>query len=143
MRKRLVLLVCTAAVLAAADLSLKALVATEPWAFHARSHAWAALSATVLLASIALALLPSRLVAAASGVLAGGTLANLVSAARDDGRVPNPLVVADVAFNPADVFVLVGIVLQTAALVALAIRHRERLPQSTVAVRLVRRLRRR
>ena len=63
----------------------------------------------MLVAVLVLALLPSRLVAAAAGVVAGGVLGNVISAYRHGGRVPNPLVVGTVAFNLADVFVLAGV----------------------------------
>ncbi len=146
MRERLALLAVPAVGLAAVDLVVKSLVATPPGLFHQRSHAWIVLSSCVLVVLIAFAGLPSRVLAVASGVLAGGVLGNLGSAVLHHGRVANPLVVARgsevVAFNLADLWVLGGIALVTTALGALVIRFRDLLPDSTVAVRVVRRLRR-
>jgi hypothetical protein len=145
MRQRLVLLLVLAAALATADLTVKRLLPTDPWLFHQRSHAWIELSVALLLALALLPRLPSRFVALAGGILAGGVLGNLVSARWNDGLVPNPFVMTGddgvVAFNLADVFVLSGILLLTAAVVRVTIRHRDVLPQSTVAVRAFRRVR--
>jgi lipoprotein signal peptidase len=99
---------------------------------HARSQLWVALSIAVLAGSVALSMLPSRFVAVASGVLAGGVLGNLVWARWHNGVVANPFVVTsgatEVAFNLADVFVLAGILLEMAALIVLTIRYRHLLP---------------
>jgi len=145
MRQRLVLVVVPALLTAATDLALKLTLPTEAWLFHHRSAAWIDLSTVLLLATPVLARLPSRLVALAAGVFAGGVLGNLVSASWNDGSVPNPFVVVGrdgvLAFNLADVFVLVGIVLLTASLVLVTIRNRDVLPQSTLPVRAVRGLR--
>lgn len=145
MRQRLVLVVVPAVTIAAVDLTLKALVPTDPWLLHQRSGAWVDLSAVLLVVLLLLARLPSRLVAAAGGMFGGGVLGNLISARWNDGRVPNPFVVVGndgvLAFNLADVFVLLGIVLLTASLVRVTIRNRDVLPQSTLPVRALRRLR--
>jgi hypothetical protein len=142
---RLAIALAVAAPLTGADLLVKALVPTDPLHFHARSYQWVALSLVLLVVSGLFARLPSRLGALAGGVLAGGVLGNLVSAAWHGLRVPNPLVVQGgglaVAFTLADVFVLAGIALQTVAALALAVRYRKLLPQSTIPVRIVRRLR--
>jgi hypothetical protein len=131
MRARLVLVVVPAVVLASADLLVKALVATPAWNFHERSATWSVGSGLLLLCAVALARLPSRLVAAAAGITSAGVLGNLVSAARSGGRVPNPLVVGGptdgIAFNLADVLVLAGLLLLMPALAAVTIRHRDRL----------------
>jgi Signal peptidase (SPase) II len=129
--ERLLLVVVPAAVLAAADLGVKASVATPPWDLHQRSTAWFALSLLVLAALLALAAVPSRAVAVAAGVMSGGVIGNLVSARLDGNRVPNPLLLGDhangVAFNLADVFVLIGNLLLVVTLMAVAIRNRHRL----------------
>jgi len=147
MRQRFLLLLVLVCAVAAADLAVKELKPTDPDYFHPRSQSWAFLSIAVVSLSVLLTRLPSRLVAVASGILAGGVTGNLVTAALNDGRVANPFVVTTddsvLAFNLADVFVLGGIVLLTAALVEVTIRHRHLLPRSTVPARAARRLRRR
>jgi hypothetical protein len=126
--ERLLLIVVPAALLALADLLVKANVATPPWDFHQRSGAWAALSAVLLLGALALALVPSTGVAIAAGVMCGGVLGNLVSARLDGGRVPNPLAVGDTfAFNLADVFILTGNSLLMVTLIVVTLRNRDRL----------------
>jgi hypothetical protein len=127
MRLRLLLVVGPALLLAGADLVVKATVATRAWDFHVRSPLWVGFSIALAVGTLALAVVPSRFAAVAAGVVAGGVLGNLLSAWRHGGRVPNPLVAGTLAFNLADVFVLVGAVLQTVALVRAAIRHRERI----------------
>ena len=129
--ERLALVVTTAAVLAAADLAVKASVATPAWDVHQRSSAWVALSLLVLVSLVALAVVPSRAVSIAAGVMMAGVVGNLVSARLDGNRVPNPLLLGDhtngIAFNLADVFVLAGNLLLVATLAAVTIRNRHRL----------------
>jgi hypothetical protein len=129
--ERVFLVVGPAAALALADLTVKSRVPTPPWDFHQRSSAWFALSVVVLVGALALALVPSIAVGLAAGVMSGGVIGNLVSARLDDNRVPNPFLIGSprngVAFNLADVFFLVGNLMLTAALVAVTVRHRDRL----------------
>jgi hypothetical protein len=131
MRMRLALVLLPAAGLAAADLAIKALVKTPSWNFHQRSHGWVGLSILLLLGAVALAFVPSRAVSLAAGVVAGGVLGNLVSAAWYGGRVPDPIVLGgrfgSVAFTLADVLVLDGILMLVVALVEVSIRKRDRL----------------
>ena len=105
----------SAAVLASVDLVVKFKVPTESWAFHHRSQAWFVLSVVVLVGGFSLALVRSRAVALAAGVMCGGVIGNLVSARADENWVPNPLVIGSyergLAFNLADVFFLAGNVL--------------------------------
>jgi hypothetical protein len=142
---RLGIVVFTAVPLAALDLLLKDVLPADPMLFHRRSTDWIILCCVLLVVALVLARLPSRLVAVAAGLLAAGVLGNLLSARWHNGVVPNPFVVGppnkELAFNLADVFVLAGIVLETVASLRLAIRYRHLLPESTIAVRLVRRLR--
>ena len=127
MLRRLPLVLVPALVLAVVDLAVKAIVRTHALDFHQRSHGWSLVMLALLAVVLLLVVLPSRLVAVAAGIVAGGALGNLVSAARHDGRVPNPLVVGTIAFNLADIFVLVGIPLFVVALVRVTIGHRERI----------------
>jgi hypothetical protein len=145
MRARLALVVLVAVPLAATDLVLKSVLPTAPVFLHRRSDAWAVMSVVVLVVALVLTRLPSRLLAAGVGVLAAGMLGNLISARQHGGRVPNPFVVTrgdvGIAFNLADVFVLAGFFLVAVAVMRLALHHRHLLPQSTIAVRLVRHMR--
>lgn len=129
--ERLFLVSAAAAVLMAADLAVKATVPTTPWHFHQRSNAWEVLCVVLLLGALALARIPSRGVAIGAGVMSGGVAGNLLSARANDNRVPNPLVIGDymtgIAFNAADVFILVGNLLLMVSLMAVTIRNRDRL----------------
>jgi lipoprotein signal peptidase len=122
---RLSLVLAPALTLAAIDLAVKAAFATKDWDFHQRSHAWSVLAVVVLAVLLVFAVLPSRLVAAAAGVVAGGVLGNVVSAREHGGSVPNPIVIGSFALNLADVFVLVGVPVLVVALARVSIRHRE------------------
>ncbi len=144
MRARFAIVVSVAVVLAATAIAVMLLVPSSTQFAHQRSHGWERLSMGILLVSLLLARLPSRLLSVAVGILAGGTLGNLVWAETHGWVVPNPFVVrfggGGIAFNPADVLVVVGTLLFVGAAMRVTIRYRHVLPQSTVAVRLVRRL---
>ena len=127
MRVRLSLVLGPALALAAVDLAVKAALPTKDWDFHQRSHAWSVLSIASVVVLVLLAVLPSRLVAAAAGIVAGGVVGDVVSAYRHGGRVPNPLVVGAFALNLADVFVLAGVPVLVIALARVSIRYRERI----------------
>jgi hypothetical protein len=144
-RARLRIVVLLAVVLAGIDLAVaKATAGFEPGFGHHRSHTWVALSLLDCVFMALLVRIPSRLLAVGSGLLAGGELGNVLWAATHHNVVSNPIVIhageGGVAFNIADVFELTGICVIVAALVQMTLRHRHLLPQSTVAVRLVRRL---
>ena len=128
---RLLLIAASAVVLASVDLVVKAEVPTESWAYHHRSHAWVVLSVVVLFGAFSLALVRSRAVAVAAGVMCGGVIGNLVSARADGNWVPNPFVIGNyqfgLAFNLADVFFLVGNILLMAALIVIIVQRRDRL----------------
>jgi len=140
---RLWLVLVPALALAAVDIAVKAAVPTSAWDFHQRSHTWSVVVVALLVVVLALAVLPSRLVAVAAGVVAGGALGNVVSAHLHGGRVPNPFVVGAVALNLADVFILAGMPVLTAALVRVTVRHRERIDRLIPPRRWERALRRR
>lgn len=107
----------TATLLAALDLAHKADARVEY--FHARSASYV-LVVLVLSAAWTLAILATRSVALAvgGGAVLGGAGGNLLSLAFWPG-VPNPIEVSAIAFNLADVFVLVGFL--AVALVTLAL----------------------
>ena len=128
---RLLLVVAPAAALASVDQIVKATVHTPWWAFHHRSDGWVILSMALLIGAVLLALVPSRLVAVAAGVMSGGALGNLVSARWGGNWVPNPLVIDPYghgfAFNLADVFFMFGNLLLMTALIVFTVHHREQL----------------
>ena len=129
-RRRRLLLVASAVLVAAADLGYK--VAVDAPYHHLRSTAVVGIAAVVIVALIALVpRLPSRAAAVGAGLAAGGALGNLVSVLAWSEGVPDPLVVAGarygVAFNLADVFALGGDALLLAAAALYAMRHRGRL----------------
>ncbi len=142
MNERLLGAALLAAAVAVLDLTVKALLHSAPRFDHPRSHLWVAISVVELVGMGGLALLPSRLLAVPAGLVGGGTLGNLVSARWHGDVVPNPFVLrfghGGIAFNVADLCFLGGQVLLTAAAARLAIRHRQRLPDSTLLVRAAR-----
>ena len=122
---RIPLVLVTALALAGIDLFVKASVTTTTWDFHQRSSIWSVVAVLFLVVLLLFAVLPSRLVAGASGIVAGGALGNVVSAHLHGGSVPNPLIAGSIAFNPADVFVLAGLPVLIFALGRVAIAHRD------------------
>jgi uncharacterized membrane protein (DUF4010 family) len=128
-RLRLSLTIAPAIAVAALDLVVKHVLPTHVIDVHQRSHAWSVLTFVLLVIVVALTVLPSRLAALAAGLVAGGILGNLTSALVRGGRIPNPLVVGNLAFNVGDVFVIAGVPLLMVALVRVAIGHRERIDQ--------------
>jgi hypothetical protein len=144
-RARIAIVVCMAVPLAGVDLLVKSVLPTASLFFHHRSGGWMIFSTVLLAFVLLLTRLPSRLLAAGAGLFEAGVLGNLVSAGLHHGLVPNPFVIVgsdfELAFNLGDCFVLGGIVLLTVAALRLAVRHRDLLPESTIAVRLVRRVR--
>jgi hypothetical protein len=140
---RLALALSSTAAAIAVALAVQAEAATPVWAFHRRSPAFETFSLLLAVALVALALLPSRVVAVAAGPLAGGLVANVVSAGLHGGRVPNPFVAGEVAFDLADVFVLVGVVALTLGLARLAVQRRTWIDERIPPRRWERRLRQR
>lgn len=129
---RLAIVLAVALPLAAADLALKVVRPTPSWAWHQRSLTWLVLCVVVLACVLLVLRIPSRLVPPAAGLLAAGVAGNALSAAWNDLRVPNPIVLvgddAAVAFNLADVWVLAGLAGLFAVVAAWLIRNREALP---------------
>ena len=135
-----------AASLAAVDLVEKSVDRTRLIDYHSRSVIWAIGSALLIVVAFGLASLRSRAVAVSAGIMAGGVLANLVSAVVQDGRVPNPIVVGSerdgVAFNLADVFTIIGLFALIVSVCIVLVVHRERLlPPSAWELALWRKLR--
>lgn len=125
MRRRRRLAVVAALGVLALDLAHEALV---PTSFHHPRTALALLLMAVLAAAVLVLvpLVPSRTLALAAGVAAGGALGNLVSALAWTEGVPDPLVHGGYAFNLADVAVVLGdaALLTTALVVAWDNRRR-------------------
>ncbi len=144
---RALVTIAVAALLAAVDLAHKTAAGTPPWGYHDRSDAWVALATAVVVGCLLLARIPSRAVAAAAGVLAGGAAGNVVSELASGEGVPNPIVLEGsrhvIAFNLADLFTLTGILLLTALLVVVTLDHRDRLLPPRAAWREARRRARR
>jgi hypothetical protein len=135
---RLSILVAVTLPLTAVDLAAKAVLPTDAGLYHLRSRAWELGSAALVAAAVALCRLPSRLLAAGTGVFSAGLAGNLVSALGHGGAVPNPFVAGTVAFTLADILQVAGLVLLGAAGMRLARRHRHLLPTATIPVRIVR-----
>ena len=131
MLRRAALVLTVAVPLAGADLLHKAIGTTPHWAYHPRGASWVALTAAVFLACLALSRIPSTGIAAAAGLLAAGAAGNGIAAVAWERGIPNPIVWESdahlAAFNLADVFTLVGILLLIVLLGAVTIRNRERL----------------
>ena len=138
MRARLGIAVAVALALAVADLVVEGTVRANPAYAHPRTQGWMGLSIGVLLLVLLSTRLPSRLLALGAGVLAGGLLGNLGSAALHHLRIPNPFVAGDVAFNLADVAVVGRVAIVGVAGMLLAVRYRHLLPTHTIPVRVVR-----
>jgi lipoprotein signal peptidase len=137
-RQRLGIAIGLSAVLAGVDLVVQASVASDPGLAHHRTVTWLVLSFGILAAVLGSAILPSRWLAIAAGVLGGGLAGNVGSAVLHGRTIPNPFVVGDIAFNLADAFVVVGLVLGGIAVMRLAERYRHLLPRRTIPVRLAR-----
>ena len=93
----------------------------------------------VVVAILPLTRVPSRAVAIAAGIFAGGVLGNLLSASADGLYVPNPLIImhgmGGIAFNPADTFILAGNLALMATLIAVCFRYRAELEEWRAARR--------
>lgn len=125
MRPVSVVFCLTAVSFAGLDLAHKANVDTT--AVHPRSAVYVAVVLGLAAVwSAAILATRSRLIALAGGVVLGGALGNLVSLALWPG-VPNPIELEPIAFNLADTFVLLGFATTAAAILAFAVRNRERL----------------
>ncbi len=131
MLSRLGLLLVVALPLLAVDLAYKAFGTTPVWAYHPRGTAWVVLSAAVVAGCLALTRVPSRAVALTAAPLAAAAAGNGIAAVAWSQGIPNPIVFESAshvaAFNLADVFALVGIVLLGTTLSTVSIRNRAKL----------------
>jgi hypothetical protein len=112
MVRRLIAFAGCASALAAVDLAAKARWATPPELLHVRSAAWILASAILLSCCFTLAFVSPPFVRAAAATCAAGLAGNLMSALMHDGRIPDPFVLGGahgIAFNPADVFFVLGL----------------------------------
>ena len=133
--RALAVLVGAAVVVAAVDLTHKAVAISERGGAvlaHERSAVYAVGVAAICVAwAAAVAFLRAPGIALAAGLLVGGAAGNVVSLALwpSLAGVPNPLVSHGVAFNLADVSATLGLVLLVPAVVFFGIRHRDRLSE--------------
>jgi lipoprotein signal peptidase len=126
-------LLFTAAIVAAVDLTHKAIALADPGSTivpHERSLLYAlGVVAVCTVWAAAIMLTHSLSIALAGGVFLGGAAGNVASLAlwpSVDG-VPNPLLAGEVAFNVADVAVAAGLALLLTTAVVFAARNRARL----------------
>jgi lipoprotein signal peptidase len=135
---RILAVLLAATAFAAVDQWVKLFVATPAWAYHHRSAGWFLGSCLLFVAMTALSMLPSLGVAVGAALFAGGLLGNMMSATSDHFDVPNPLLIghrSGVAFNVADVCIVVGNLVLMVACCGLAIRNRKRLDAWAAASR--------
>jgi hypothetical protein len=118
--------------LVAADLWVKAEATTPWWAYHERSLAWVLMCAVAVVGLMLVTRIPAPLVPPATGLLLAGVLGNVLSAVWNDLEVPNPILVHGdggvLAFNLADLYALVGVILLVSAVGGWLVKNRELLP---------------
>jgi lipoprotein signal peptidase len=117
----------TATLLAAVDLAHKANAHVEYFHAHSASYVVVVVGLSVIWTAAILAT-HSLALAVGGGAVLGGAGGNLISLAVWPG-VPNPIEVAPIAFNLADLFVLAGFVAVAGTTLALLLGDRERLSQ--------------
>ena len=133
MIRSLVVLIGAAGVVAAVDLTHKALEISERGGAvvaHERSALYAVGVAAVCVAwAAAIAFLRAPTIALPAGLLVGGAAGNVLSLALWPSLtgVPNPLVSHGVAFNLADISAGLGLLLLGPAVLVFALRNRRRL----------------
>jgi hypothetical protein len=123
--------------LVAADLLVKAEATTPWWAYHERSFAWVVLCLFIVPGLMLVTRIPAPLVPPAVGVLLAGVLGNV--AAWNGMEVPNPILVRSdaglLAFNLADMYTIVGIVLLVAGVGGWLIRNRALFSSASLAAK--------
>ena len=99
--------------------------------------AWIVLCLLIVPGLLLVTRIPSPLVPPAAGVLLAGVLGNVLSAAWNDLEIPNPIIISGdtglLAFNLADLYTLVGIILLVAAVGGWLVRNRAMFSQMQVA----------
>lgn len=136
MRRAGIVLGLVAALLAAGDLTHKALA--EPALYHTRPALQMALLAGVASGwAAAVAATRSLVLAGAAGIFLGGVVGNVASVAFWPG-VPDPLVAGPIAYNLADVFVAAGLALTLVAVAVFGLRNRARLVERVELPRMIR-----
>jgi hypothetical protein len=130
--------------LAGADLVWKHIAVTPAWAYHPRGPGWMFLCLFLVVGALLSAGRASFVAAIAAGIMAGGVLGNVLSAAWNGLRVPDPIIVLSqhggIAFNLADVFTTVGILALTAMLAQALVRNRHLLASRQEALAAVQRV---
>ena len=110
MFRRLIAVTGGALALAAIDLAAKALWPPPAELVHHRSAAWVLASFVLLACCLVLALRSPAIMCAAAATCAVGLVGNLVSALTHAGRIPDPFLLGRaIAFNPADLFFVLGL----------------------------------
>lgn len=134
---RLIGVLAFAVPLVAADLWLKSAATTPPWTYHQRDIPWVILCLAMIPLVLVAARIPSSLVQPAAAMLLAGIAGNLLSALSNDLLVPNPILVrgegAELAFNLADLYAMVGIVVLIAAVFAWLMQRRSASATQAVA----------
>ena len=129
--------------LVTADLWLKSESTTPAWTYHQRDVAWVVLCFALIPFVLFVTRIPSSLVPPAAGLLLAGILGNLLSALSNGLLVANPILVrgegAELAFNLADLYAIVGIVVLMAAVCDWLIQNRSALGTAAGADKLARR----
>jgi hypothetical protein len=119
--------------LIAVDLWLKAEALTPDWAYHERSPAWILMCIALVHGLVLVTRIPAALVPPGAAVLLAGVLGNVLSAAWNDFEVPNPILIRGdgsvIAFNLADLYTLVGVILLVSAISGWLVRNRQMLPR--------------
>jgi lipoprotein signal peptidase len=132
MRRRRVILICTAFFFAVIDLVHKVLTSVQ--IYHMRTPYITLVMGVLIVALVVLVpRLPSTTAALGAGIACGGALGNLVSLLAWTKGVPDPFVVVGathgLAFNLADLFAVGGDALLLSVVILLGLQRRSALRQ--------------
>jgi hypothetical protein len=125
-------LITIAAWISTSDLMVKVVDPTRTGLYHRRTYFELGLILTVsATVTYVVPLARSRITTAGAGLMVGGGIGNGLSIAIFPLGVPNPFTVSEagwtIAFNLADIAVLIGFVLMTIGVCRLAREHRDEL----------------